>query len=74
MFAGLFVLREIATGALEEAGKIDAAGIDVVVSDGVVSLWGTTSSKAELVRAGEVAQRVDGVKSLDNRLVIVRGS
>ena len=60
--------------ALEDAGRIDAAGIDVVVSDGVVSLWGTAGSKAELQRAGEVAQRVDGVKSVDNRLVVVRGS
>jgi hypothetical protein len=60
--------------ALEEAGKIDAAGIDVVVSEGTVSLWGTTGTKAELVRAGEVAQRVDGVKSVDNRLVVMRGS
>ena len=60
--------------ALEEAGRIDAAAIDVVASDGVVSLWGTTGTKAELVRAGEVAQRVDGVKSVDNRLVIIRGS
>jgi hypothetical protein len=60
--------------ALEDTGKIDAAGIDIVASGGVVSLWGTTASRAELERASELARTVHGVKSVDNRLVVVRGS
>jgi hyperosmotically inducible periplasmic protein len=60
--------------ALEEAGKIDAAAIDVSATDGVVSLFGTAGTKDERTRAGQVAAKVEGVKSVDNKLVIVRGS
>jgi hyperosmotically inducible periplasmic protein len=60
--------------ALEEAGKIDAAAIDVTAADGVVSLFGTAGTKDERTRAGQVAAKVDGVKSVENKLVIVRGS
>lgn len=60
--------------ALEEAGNIDVAAIDVLASDGVVSLWGSQATTAARSRAGELAAAVDGVKSVRNELVIVRGS
>jgi osmotically-inducible protein OsmY len=60
--------------ALEEAGKIDAAAIDVTATDGMVSLFGTAGTKDERARAAQVAAKVEGVKSVDNKLVIVRGS
>jgi osmotically-inducible protein OsmY len=60
--------------ALEDAGKIDAPAIDVTAADGLVTLWGSTRSLEERRLAGEVTARVEGVKSVRNELVIVRGS
>lgn len=60
--------------ALEDEAKIQAGGIDVTAKEGVVTLWGTTTSDAERSRAGRVAAKVEGVKSVDNKLAVVRGS
>jgi osmotically-inducible protein OsmY len=60
--------------ALDEEAKIQAAGIDVTANDGVVSLWGTTTTDDERTRAGRVAAKVEGVKSVENKLAVVRGS
>jgi BON domain-containing protein len=58
--------------AVEEEGKL--AGIDVTASDGKVTLWGTTGNAAERQRAASVASKVDGVKSVENNLKVVKGS
>jgi len=60
--------------ALEGAAKIQAAGIDVTAADGRVSLWGTAATAAERKRAESVASRVDGVRSVDNQIKVVKGS
>jgi hyperosmotically inducible protein len=60
--------------AFEQTGKIDAAGIDITAADGAVTLFGTAATKEERERAGKVAEKVDGVKSVQNKLVVVRGS
>jgi hypothetical protein len=60
--------------ALEDAGRIDTPAIDVTVADGLVTLWGSTRSLDERRLAGEITARVEGVKSVRNELVIVRGS
>ena len=49
-------------------------GIEAVSADGVVTLWGTTVSNQDRIRAGDVAMRVQGVKAVDNRLEVVSGS
>jgi hyperosmotically inducible protein len=49
-------------------------GIDVVASDGSITLWGSTASAAERKRAEAVATKIDGVKSIDNKLIVVKGS
>lgn len=59
---------------LESEAKIQAAGIDVTAKNGTVTLWGTTTTAAELQRAAEAAARVEGVKAVDNRLKVVAGS
>jgi osmotically-inducible protein OsmY len=59
---------------LENEAKIQAAGIDVTAKDGAVTLWGTAASVEEMRRAAQAAAKVDGVKSVDNRLQVVRGS
>lgn len=60
--------------ALENEAKIQAAGIDVTSNDGTVTLWGTATSDDERARAARVAGKVEGVKSVDNKLAVVRGS
>lgn len=60
--------------ALEQEDKKLAAEIDVVADSGAVTLWGTTSAEQESLRLGKVALKVDGVKSVDNKIVVVKGS
>lgn len=60
--------------ALESDAKIQAAGIDITAADGAVTLWGTTASDAERSRAAQAAAKIDGVKSVTNKLAVVRGS
>ena len=58
----------------EQKPKILGAGIDVTAAAGAVTLWGTAASSDERRRAGRVATKVEGVKSLENKLEIVSGS
>jgi hypothetical protein len=60
--------------ALEGEAKIQAAGIDVTAADGKVTLWGTAATAAERKRAESVAAKVDGVRSVDNQIKVVKGS
>lgn len=60
--------------ALEGEAKVQAAAIDVTAADGKVTLWGTAASTGERTRAGQAAGKVEGVKSVDNQLKVVRGS
>ena len=54
--------------------KIQAAAIDVTAADGKVTLWGTAATAAERKRAESVASKVDGVRSVDNQIKVVKGS
>ena len=60
--------------ALEAEPKIHAAGIDVTAAEGTVTLWGTTVNDGERVRAAKLASGVDGVKAVENRITVVKGS
>jgi hypothetical protein len=60
--------------ALEGEAKIQAAAIDVTAADGKVTLWGTAATAAERKRAESVAAKVDGVRSVENEIKIVKGS
>ena len=54
--------------------KLPSGAIDVTAQDGRVSLWGAVPSAGMRSRAAQVAQKVDGVKSVDNQLKVVKGS
>jgi hypothetical protein len=54
--------------------KLPSGAIDVSASDGKVTLWGAVATDAERRRAGQLAGKVDGVRSVDNQLKIVKGS
>lgn len=60
--------------ALQDEARVQAAAIDVTSAGGTVTLWGTAASDAERRRAAQVAAKVDGVKSVDNKLAVVKGS
>lgn len=60
--------------ALAADNNLDAVAIDVDAKDGVVSLFGTADNNASRDRAGRVASKVEGVKSVVNKLVIASGS
>jgi hypothetical protein len=60
--------------ALMDDNKIQGAGIDVTAASGTVTLWGTAATQSERNRAGAAAAKVDGVKTVENKLAIVKGS
>ena len=60
--------------ALEGEAKIQAQAIDVTASDGKITLWGTAATDAERARAAKTAAAVEGVKSVENKLAVVKGS
>ena len=56
--------------ALGRAGPVDATRVFVTAHGAAVSLDGFVGSDSERATAGEVAGRVEGVKSVDNRLSV----
>lgn len=67
-------LLERVKNALRDTRKVDAQGVGVTVADSVVSLFGTAPSEAERRGIEKFVAGIDGVKSVVNKLVIVRGS
>ena len=67
-------LAQRVKSALENDGKVQAAGIDVTAKEGRVSLWGTAATAGERNRAGQIAGKVDGVASVDNQIKVGKGS
>jgi osmotically-inducible protein OsmY len=60
--------------ALVAERNLNAHGIDVTAKDGVVTLFGTAETRLRRDMAEKIAARVDGVKSVENKLAIVAGS
>jgi osmotically-inducible protein OsmY len=60
--------------ALGAERSLNAHGIDVVASNGAVTLFGTAETRTKREIAGKVAAGVEGVKSVENKLAIVAGS
>jgi hypothetical protein len=61
--------------ALEGPGsKLPSGAIDVTAADGKVTLWGALPTEGARRRAAQLAGKVDGVKSVDNQLKVVKGS
>lgn len=59
---------------LSSATGVNLGGLEVAAKDGVVTLYGTVDMPAEKERAAMLAMGVDGVRSVVNNLVVVRGS
>jgi hyperosmotically inducible protein len=61
------ITAKVKTALIGEPG-LKALKIDVDTANGVVTLTGSVDSPQNLDRATQVAQAVEGVKSVDNRL------
>ena len=63
------ITAKVKTALISEPG-LKALKIDVDTANGVVTLTGSVDSPKNLDRATQVAQGVEGVKSVDNRLYV----
>jgi osmotically-inducible protein OsmY len=68
------VLEARVKAALSADPGLRSVTVDVKSADGVVTLYGTADSPAKSHQAAMVALNVDGVRSVRNEMVIVRGS
>jgi hyperosmotically inducible periplasmic protein len=66
------ITAKVKTALIGEPG-LKALQIDVDTADGVVTLSGTVDSRTSVNRAIQVAQAVQGVRSVDNRLSVKQG-
>jgi hypothetical protein len=60
--------------ALVAKADLKAHGIDITADNGVVTLFGTADSLASRKLAGDIASGIEGVTSVENRLVVASGS
>jgi osmotically-inducible protein OsmY len=68
------VLAARVKAALSADPSLRSVTVDVKSTDGVITLYGTADSAAKSHQAAMVAMNVDGVRSVRNEMVIVRGS
>ncbi len=64
-------LRERLMKELEAAGLDYHPYVNIVVSDGIVHLWGLVSTKAEAEALRVAAESVEGVRGVDSHLAIL---
>jgi len=60
--------------ALHTTPGLEALAVDIVAAEGTVTLFGTADSRDSIEKAGKVASGVPGVKSVQNKIVVVQGS
>lgn len=68
------VLEARVKAALSADPGLRSVTVDVKSADGVVTLYGTADTPLTSHRAAMVALNVEGVRSVKNEMVIVRGS
>lgn len=68
--AGAALTTKVKTALAREEGMKTLGKIDVDSADGVVTLKGKVQSAEMKKKAGEIAKKVDGVKSVKNQLVV----
>jgi len=66
--AGAALTTKVKTALASDAGLRTMTSIDVDSADGVVTLKGKVDSADAKKKAGEIATKVDGVKSVKNQL------
>lgn len=68
------LLLERVRKALRDTREADGQGVSATVDGGVVSLFGTVPSQSERRKVERFVAGIDGVQSVVNKLVVVRGS
>lgn len=68
------VLEARVKAALSADSNLRSVTVDVKSTEGVITLYGTADTPANSHRAAMVALSVDGVRSVRNEMVVVRGS
>jgi hyperosmotically inducible periplasmic protein len=68
--ASATLTTKVKTALASDAGLSTMTGINVDSNDGVVTLKGKVDSADAKKKAGEIAKKVDGVKSVKNELRI----
>lgn len=68
--AGAALTTKVKSALAADVGLKTVTGIDVDSADGVVTLKGKVASADHKKRAGQVAKKVDGVKSVKNQLKV----
>ncbi|MGB7299967.1 MAG: CBS domain-containing protein [Burkholderiaceae bacterium] len=64
------VLRSTIQAAIDDA-QIRTTYINIVVSDGIVHLWGAMESKEELAALKVIVENVEGLKSVDDHSSVI---
>lgn len=59
---------------ITENPDVNGGGIEVVVKDGAVTLKGSVQRDKQKQKAGQVAKKVKGVRSVDNQLTVEVGA
>lgn len=65
------ITTKVKAGLLD-SDRVDALDVNVDSMNGSVTLTGWASSQVEIRAAGEIARKVEGVKSVDNKLQVKR--
>jgi hypothetical protein len=60
--------------ALESASAQLAQGVDVTAKGGAIRLFGTVGSEGERREAANIARATPGVASVENNIIVVKGS
>ena len=72
--AGAALTTKVKTALAKDEGMKTMTNIDVDSHNGVVTLKGKVDSAAAKKKAGEIAKKVDGVKSVKNQLTVEKKS
>ena len=64
------IRAQVLIGLGEHAG-IDMASVNVIVTDGVVHLWGAVGSESERRAAAVAAENTSGVRGVENHLGVL---
>jgi osmotically-inducible protein OsmY len=67
-------IREDVNDRLSDDNYLDASDIEVAVSETIVTLTGSVSTRADKRRAEDIAEGVSGVTNVENRLRVTRSS
>jgi osmotically-inducible protein OsmY len=67
-------IKEDVNDRLSDDVFVDASEIEVTVNQGEVTLTGTVNEKSEKRRAEDIAERVSGVRNVENRIKVTSSS